>query len=117
MEKRYLHYHGSLDNTYSYGTNNLIKNGAHLVMNAEDIFEYFFDFFSRDRKNIEKNKTYGNSDFQNIYNILSEGEMTADKIALMTKMNIKEVMQKLTLMELEDIIIHEIGKGYKLKEE
>ena len=108
---------GSLDNTYSYGTNNLIKNGAHLVMEAEDIFKYFDIFLSRSKKKLLKNQSYGNSEFQNIYNILLNGEKTADKIALMTNTHIKDVMQKLTLMELEGIIVHEIGKGFKLKEE
>lgn len=86
-------------------------------MDANDIFFYFEEFLNRQMKKITKNKYLGNSDFQDIYNILLEGENTADNIALMTKTNIKDTIQKLTLMEIEGIIIHEMGKGFKLKEE
>lgn len=117
MVKKFLHFLGSLDSTYSYGTNKLIKNGAYLVMEAEDIFEQFPEFFLRKRKNIEKNKSYGNSEFGNIYNILSDSPKSIDEIVLKTKMSVVEVMQKLTLMELEDMVIQEIGKGFKIKKE
>lgn len=108
---------GSLDNTYSYGTNKLIKNGAYLVMCADDILKQFPEFSYRIRKKEEKNKSQGNIEFEDIYNVLLKGTMTVDKISLMTKTPIKEVMQKITLMEIEDIVVHEIGKGYRLKEE
>lgn len=108
---------GSLDNTYSHGTNNLIKNGAYLVMDAKDIFFQFPEFFSRQIKKSKKIKSIGNSDLQNIYNALSEEPKSIDKIALMTKTNIREVTQKLILMEIDGIVIHEIGKGFKIKGE
>lgn len=84
-------------------------------MEENDIFKYFPDFLYRVRKNKRKNKKLGNSEFENIYNALSKGILSVDKIALMTKLSTKEVMQKLTLMELEDLIIYEIGKGFRLK--
>lgn len=86
-------------------------------MEAEDIFKHYPDFFYRSRKNIQKNKTIGNSEFQNIYDILSDQAIPIDKIALMTKTNIREVIQKLTLMEIEGIVVHEIGKGFKIRGE
>ena len=108
---------GSLDSTYSYGTNNLIKNGAYLVMEAEDIFFQFPEFFSRQIKKYKKNQLLGNSEFQTIYSILSEEPKTADKIALMTRMSVREVSQKLILMEIEGLISHDIGKGFVIKGE
>lgn len=86
-------------------------------MEAEDIFNHFPEFFYRSRKNIEKIKNIGNSEFQNIYDILSDQSIPIDKIALMTKTSIREVIQKVTLMEIEGIVVHEIGKGFKLKGE
>lgn len=108
---------GSLDNTYSYGTNNLIKNGANLVINANDILKEFPEFFMREKIKYKKVKFNVNKDFKEICEVISDGIMTVDNIALITKKPVSEVMQKLTLMELEDIVVYEIGKGYKLKEE
>lgn len=83
-------------------------------MEVDDILKHFPEFFCRFRKNIQRNKNIGNSEFQNIYNILSDTPISADKIALMTKTDIKEVIQKITLMEIEGIVFHEIGKGFRI---
>lgn len=115
MIKKFLLCHGNLDSTNSVGTNKLIKNGAYLVTEAKDIFKYFPEFKKRARKNDEKFKTIVAEEFKDIYKYILKGIKNADEIALKTNNPISEVLQKLTLMELEGLIEQEIGNGFKVK--
>lgn len=105
---------GSLDNKYSVGTNNLIKNGAKLVTDAVDILENYPQFINRKVKNECDKKI--NEEYKKIFfNIFSDNFLSIDEIIKKTGMPTREVITKLTLMELEGIVEQEIGKGYRRK--
>ena len=105
---------GSLDNKCSVGTNTLIKNGAKIVTSAVDILENYPQFINREVKNeCQKNI---NEEYKKIFfNIFSDIFLSTDEIIRKTGIPTREVITKLTLMELEGIVEQEIGKGYRRK--
>jgi DNA processing protein len=105
---------GSLDNIYSVGTNNLIKNGAKLVTNVVDILENYPQLLNQERKNDNVPKV--KEEYKNLFlAIFPDKYLSLDEITIKTGMTTREVITKLTLMELEGIVEQEIGKGYKRK--
>lgn len=107
-------FHGSLDNRYSVGTNNLIKNGAKLVTGPVDILKNYPEF---ENKNIEfKDRKNLKEEFQEIYKVLLfDKYLSLDEIILKTGIATRDVITKITLMELEGIVEQKIGKGYRRK--
>ena len=49
------------------------------------------------------------------FNIFSDKYLSLEEIIKKTGMPTREVITKLTLMELEEIVEQEIGKGYRRK--
>ena len=105
---------GSVDSSYSVGTNNLIKNGAKLVTNAVDILENYPQFINRRVKEDGVQKI--DEEYKKIFfNIFSDNFLSVDEIIRKTGMPTREVITKLTLMEIEGIVEQEIGKGFRRK--
>lgn len=105
---------GSLDSKYSVGTNNLIKNGANLIASAVDIVKSYPQFDNRKLKTEVKQNI--KEEYKKIFfNIFSDKYLSLEEIIKKTGMPTREVITKLTLMELEEIVEQEIGKGYRRK--
>ena len=105
---------GGLDNTYGVGVNKFIKDGAILVTEINDILEYYPQFMNKKRKTILQKKI--KSEYLQIYKILEEKNYTIDEISRKIKnKTISEITNILTMMELEDLVIQDLGNGYKLK--
>lgn len=105
---------GSVDSSYSVGTNNLIKSGAKIATNAVDILENYPQFVNRKVKEKEVRKI--DEEYQKIFfNIFSDKFLSVDEIIRKTGMPTREVITKLTLMEIEGIIEQELGKGFRKK--
>ena len=92
----------------------MIKNGAKIVTSAVDILENYPQFINREVKNeCQKNI---NEEYKKIFfNIFSDIFLSTDEIIRKTGIPTREVITKLTLMELEGIVEQEIGKGYRRK--
>lgn len=105
---------GGLENTYGVGVNKFIKDGAILVTEINDILEFYPQFLNKKRKTISEKKI--KSEYIQIYQILSQRNHTLDEISKKVKnKNIREITNILTMMELEDLIIQDLGNGYKIK--
>jgi len=105
---------GSIDSIYSVGTNNLIKNGAKLITSGMDVIKSYPQFENK-MVNSYKEKNIKEEYKKIFFNIFSDKFLSTEEIIKKTGMPTREVITKLTLMELEELVEQEIGKGYRKK--
>ena len=106
---------GRLDNKYGVGVNKLIKKGAILITNVNDILIDFPELQNR-RKRIVGYNLNIKKEYRKIYNVIGNEIMSIDEIALKTQNDVVCVSKLLVLMELEDLVEEKMG-GYIRKEE
>ena len=113
----YMRFLGGLGRPYSVGTNNLIKNGAHLVTNSMDILEMYPEFLNRKVRivNLKKNKIKVKKEYREIYSCLNNEYLSIDDIVEKSRKNVREVINILSLMEIEGLVEFELGRGYRRK--
>ena len=101
----------SISNSYGTGPNSIIKKGGKLVTKAQDIIKYYENL---DIKFIESEnkKEYDNE----ILRLLSKEILTKEELAIKLNKSISELNQELTILELEERITQEYGKGYRIIE-
>lgn len=104
---------GKITDKQSIGTNRLIKNGAILTVDINDILVNYPQFMNKLRKTNTDKKM--KKEYRQIYKILKESNNTTDELLRNTKYNIKDLLNLLSNMELEGIIIQEMGV-YKINE-
>lgn len=101
----------SINNSYGTGPNSIIKKGGILVTKAQDIIKYYenqnIEFIEKENK-----KKYDNE----ILKLLSKEILTKEELAIKLNKSISEINQELTILELEEIITQEYGKGYRIIE-
>lgn len=106
---------GRLDSKNGVGINNLIKNGAKLVTNANDILKNFDEFRNKKKRMIIQNSRV-KKEYRKIYEVLDENPISLEEIAYKTNNTIKCTLKLLTLMEIEDLVKQVMGVGYVKKE-
>lgn len=110
---------GRLDNSYGVGVNKLIQNGAKLVTCIEDIMECFPQFTNKlGKSSIQKQITFWDvkEEYREIMNILKNKTLSIEEIVqLSEEKNLRKIMNLLINMELDGLLVQEIGKGYKIK--
>lgn len=100
------------------GTNNLIKKGAKLVTSSNEILEQIGESKIEEVKDdMQKNKNikYIDKKYTKIYNYISKNSVDINKISRDLNINIAELNQKLTLMEIEELIEFLPGNIIKVK--
>lgn len=124
---------GAIDSAYSRGTNSLIKQGAKLIDNVDDILEEILPQLERSgvhpihaqqefiladasRTGLEKIADIHNPIDQAIKNILTIEKMHADDIIAATGLRPADVLSALINMELKGIVIQHPGKLFSLIE-
>ena len=114
-EKTFFVFRGSLDNPKSIGTNNLIKEFAEIVTNPKDILK---KYGMTEYNNKEENSSFicEKQDipdkYKQIYQIVKNKPIDIDEIIRKSTFSLKEVMQKLTILELEGKIKKISGNRY-----
>lgn len=112
----------SLENKNGEGTNRLLKRDGILVTDAKDILEYY------NMKRIKQisideiesgeydcaHKISIKPEYQEIYKIISKGEININQISRETKVNISELNSLLLMMELEGLITEKAGNNYTI---
>ena len=110
---------GRLDDTYGVGVNKLIQEGANLVTDINDVFKLFPQFaYNLCKTEKEDQITFWDvkEEYKEIAEILKNGTFSVEEIVQKTKnKNLREVLNLLINMELEEIVEQELGVGYKLK--
>ena len=110
----YIVFHGSLDNSKSVGTNKLIKDGAKLVLSPKDIISNY-NFLRKIEKPINKMKFDEidiEEEYKEVYNVITNDPLDINTIMKLSKMDLKELMPKLTALELEGKIQKVYGNKY-----
>lgn len=117
QKELFLRFHGNVCNPYYIGTNNLIKKGAHLTTDYRDIIKNIPEFSKRKRQIVSKKISQSiDIKYKEIYSFLTNEFYSIDKIAEITGKPVREVINEITLMEIEGLVEFEIGKGYRRKE-
>ena len=94
---------GSLDNSKSIGTNNMIKKGATLVTNINDIVSKY-SFLHKVKTLDEQIRNYDyeiSKEFEEIYKILLKEPMNISKLIRLSNLSINEIMEKISMLEIE----------------
>lgn len=99
----------------SIGTNNLIKQGAILTTEIDDILKKLqIKKIVEEKK--KQNKKQVDKSYLSVYNALENMPISVDKIANRSKKTIAEVYQILTMLEIEGFIKSCPGNSYMLLE-
>ena len=110
---------GSLDNPKSIGTNNLIKEFAKIVTEPTDILLKYglinienIKELSKEDKELKENIINIPKELYIVYNVIENKPTEISDIIRKSKLSNKEVMQKLTLLELDGKIKKISGNRY-----
>ncbi|MBN1364336.1 MAG: DNA-processing protein DprA [Syntrophaceae bacterium] len=117
---------GSIDSAGSRGTNNLIKQGAKLVENTDDILEEILPQIeqttaSKPPSHLISEETVNtqaaglNKVDKKIFDCISPGKIHIDDLISATGLSSAEILSSLTKMELKGIIQQHPGKFFSLK--
>lgn len=102
--------HG-ISNSYGTGPNSLIKQGAKLITTPNEIIQTF------EEKGIKfKTHKHQKQYKDEILKLLSEEILTKEELSRKTNKSIAEINFRITMLELEEKIIEESGKGYRIIE-
>lgn len=94
-----------IDKVTSYGTNELIKNGANLVTNPKDILDFYnLEIEEKYQEEIEKYKVF--------YEVIGKLPISANEIARITNKTIAQTTESLFMLELEGAIRQVGGNKY-----
>ena len=83
------------------GVNELIRKGAILTTRINDILKYYPEFNKKFKK--IRIRKY-NSNYGKIINILEEGEKSMQELIILSDMELSEIFETVTKMEIENII-------------
>ena len=101
--------------TTGVGTNNLIKEGAILVTNPNEILTQIGENVEKNAEENEKIELKIPNEYKEIYEKLEEGKIETNELARSLNQTIVQINQKLTLMELEGLIEMLPGNIVKIK--
>lgn len=114
---------GRLDSSYGVGVNKLIQNGAKLITDVEDILEEFPQFDNKMWKtDVAKQENIfniyiENNEYAEVMRVLQGKTLSVEEIYnQLPNKTLREVLNLLTNMELENYIVQELGEGYRISE-
>lgn len=103
---------GNIDESRSIGSNNLIREGACVVLSPKDIIE------NLEYNNlIEKRNIKIMPEFKEVYEYMSNEFLSVNEIARKSKLSNKEVEKKLLMLEMDGFIERTDNDTYKVKED
>lgn len=116
---------GNITSPNSSGTNELIADGAQVLLSAENILaEYFVrypkyfrqDFGSYSEEAYKSAACFYDDEFNdNIIKLLKDGEMHVDDIAKASGEDISKVNAHLTILQIKGLVREKPGRRYELK--
>ena len=119
QERKVLCIPNSIGNKNSYGTINLIQNGAIMVKNAQDILKVLGIEYDK-QKSIVKFKQLEllDNESQLIFDCINKNEeIDAEGISMKTGINISKVNELVTILEIDEVIKSVGFNKFKICEE
>lgn len=95
---------GNIDSIYSKGTNALIRDGAFILLEAEDIFDLCPEFKKKSLAQKEKTFEDLSTEELEIYKAIEDGLFHIDQLALKLSFDLPFILQALTMLELKGYI-------------
>lgn len=107
---------GNINSIFSKGTNKLIKDGAKLIMDLDDIIEEVYELQEKVKARKEEDIDYsGLSPLEvKVFELIKEGPIHCDSIAFTTGLDISTVYSILTILELKGMIKELTGRTFTL---
>lgn len=107
---------GNINSIFSRGTNRLIKDGAKLVMDIEDIVEEIYQLQLRAKESKEAKIDLSQlSELEmKVVELIKEGPIHCDSIAFNTGLDISTVYSVLTILEIKGLIKELSGNTFTL---
>lgn len=104
----------NLDNTNSYITNKLIRDGGILVRNVVDILSEFPDLqlLENNKEYVEKESII-DKELEKVYNVITINPIHINDIVKLSYLTIDEVNYQLLMLELQGLIISLPGKNFR----
>lgn len=102
------------------GTNMLIQEGAKLVLSPGDILkEYGMEYNKKEVEElyVKQIKIKIKSEYEELYSLITEKPIEINELAKKSKLDISEINQKITMMEIEGYIERLPGNEYKRVED
>jgi DNA processing protein len=104
---------GNIDSNFSQGTNNLIKKGAKLVSNIDDILDSFgFENKNEKQKNNVKKIHFENQEEEKIWSFVKNGQININELKNLTKIDISIINATLIIMEIKGYVKNLGGGNY-----
>lgn len=110
---------GNINSIYSTGTNELIKDGAKLIINAKDIINELTQFKDKiDSKYLADNNIINNYPLnekeKKVLEALKQGPLHCDMIEYNTNIKMSDLISILTMLEMKGIIKQMSGKIFTI---
>lgn len=107
---------GNINSIFSQGTNRLIKDGAKILMDIEDIIDEIYELKSKIKaKKVENIDYSGLSSLEmEVFKLIKEGPIHSDSIASSTQLDISTINSVLTILELKGMIKEMTGRVFTL---
>jgi len=107
---------GNINSIFSKGTNKLIKDGAKLIMDIDDILEEVYELQAKAK--LKREEVIDYSQFSpseiKVLDVIKEGPIHSDSIALNTGLDISTINSILTILELKGTIKEMTGRIFTL---
>jgi DNA processing protein len=95
----------------SRGTNLLIKQGAHPLLEAQDVLD-FLNMKLVEKQRVVQKSLPDNPQEALLYSVVGDEPLHVDELSALTELPIKEVTATLTLMELKGMVRKTFGMKY-----
>lgn len=104
---------GKIDSPTSFGTNELIKQGAKLTSNVSDILEEFVLPLAVEKKDLIKDKeSLGNSEEEMLLNLISLQAIQLEELVERTEMDIPQISEVLLNLQIRKLVKQLPGKQF-----
>ena len=111
-EKKLFAVPGNIFSIKNKGNNLLIKSGAKIVLDIDDVMNEFPNY-NYDYLGDEKDTLNVDEEFKYLYEIINDSAIHINEISRLANKSIKEIMGDITLLEMSGAIISLSGGYYK----